>query len=324
MKISLGLYPNQSPTEVIAAARLADELGFDTLWVVDSHLLFREVYTLFGAIAVSTKRIRLGTAVTNPLTRHPTVTASTFATLADLSEGRVTLGISVGDSALRSMNLNIATMKTLETTVAQCRDLFEGREVAFGSEGTAKLTLPPGRDIPIYVAATGPKMLKLTGVIGDGVILMNGVATDLIDAALVHLREGESSAGRTGKTKIAVWAACHTDYRAVKYNVARAILRNIPGPIDELTKRTAEAVKKAYNYEQHARAEAEFAHLIPDELVPRFAFSGSPDEIKKQVDALQHLGVDEVILAVPFADQFKPREEVMRELAPLVLSKQSK
>lgn len=318
MKISLGLYPNQSAADVVAAARLADELGFDTVWVVDSHLLFREVYTLFGAIAASTKRIRLGTAVTNPLTRHPTVTASAFATLADLSSGRATLGISVGDSALRTMHLNIATMKMLEATVAQCRDLFKGREVAFGPEGTAKLTLPSPKEIPIYIAATGPKMLKLAGRIGDGAILMNGVATDLIDAALAHLREGERGADQKRKTKVAVWAACHTDFRAVKYNVARAILRNIPGPIDELTKRTAEAVRKAYNYDQHARAEAEFAHLIPDELVPRFAFSGSPGEIKKQVDEIEHLGVDEVILAVPFADQFKPRDEIMREIAPLI------
>lgn len=320
MKISLGLYPNQSASDIVAAARLADELGFDTLWVVDSHLLFREVYTLFGVIAASTKRIRLGTAVTNPLTRHPTVTASAFATLAELSDGRATLGISVGDSALRTMHLQVATMKMLEATVTQCRHLFKGREVAFGSEGTAKLTLPPAMEIPIYVAATGPKMLALAGRIGDGAILMNGVATDLIDAAIVHLRDGEGSADRKRKTKVAVWAACHTDIRAVKYNVARAILRNIPGPIDELTKRTAEIVRMAYNYDQHARAEAEFAHLIPDELVPRFAFSGAPGEIKKQIDEIRHLGVDEVILAIPSAGQFKPREEIMRDIAPLILS----
>jgi alkanesulfonate monooxygenase SsuD/methylene tetrahydromethanopterin reductase-like flavin-dependent oxidoreductase (luciferase family) len=64
MKISLGIYPNQTPAEIIATGVLADELGFATLWMLDSHLLFREVYTLFGALAVSTKRIRLGSAVT--------------------------------------------------------------------------------------------------------------------------------------------------------------------------------------------------------------------------------------------------------------------
>lgn len=319
MKVSLGLYPNQRSAEVVKAGQLAEEVGFHTLWVVDSHLLFREVYTLFGAIAAKTNKIRLGTAVTNPLTRHPTVTASAFSTLKDLSEDRATLGISVGDSALRTMNLTPAKMKELETSIDQCRGLFAGRKVEFGEESTAGLTLPEGQ-VPIYIAATGPKMLNLTGRIADGVILMNGVAPELIEAAIALLREGEKEAGReVGSTKVAVWAACHTDYRAVKYNVARAILRKIPGPIDDLTRRVAAEVKEAYSYDQHARAEAEFAKLIPDELVPRFAFSGDPQHIRDQIDALKPLGVDEVILSIPHADEFRSREDVIADIAPWVL-----
>lgn len=316
MKISLGVYPNQTPTEIVEAGKLADETGFDTLWMVDSHLLFREVYTLFGALAVSTERIRLGTAVTNPLTRHPTVTASAFATLKALSGGRATLGISVGDSALRSMNLDIAKMEVLERTISQCRRLMAGETVAFGENSQARLTLPEG-DVPVYIAATGPRMLHLTGRIADGAILMNGVAPELIQAAMDILRAGEREAGRAaGSTKVAVWAACHTDRQAVKYNVARTILRNIPGPIDEQTRQVAEEVRKAYNYREHARAEATFASCVPDDLVPRFAFSGSPEEIAAQIDALNDLGVDEVVLAIPFAEQFDSRDEVIRRIAP--------
>ncbi len=319
MKISLGLYPNQSPAEVIAAGKLADNLGFDTLWILDSHLLFREVYILLGALAVSTKNIRLGTAVTNPLTLHPTVTASAFSTLAALSGHRATLGISVGDSALRSMNLEIAKMATLEQAVSQIRNLLTGEKVSFSTESIAKLTFPE-RHVPIYIAATAPRMLQMSGRIGDGVILMNGVAPELIETAIAIVREGERVAGRNaGSTKIVVWAACHTDYQAVKYNVARAILRNIPGPIDELTRRVAAEVKESYNYDQHALAEAEFAHIIPDELVPRFAFSGTPAKIKSQIDALELVGVDEIVLAIPFASQFSSRDDVMNSLAPLIL-----
>jgi 5,10-methylenetetrahydromethanopterin reductase len=178
MKISLGVYPNQSPAEIIGTGKLAEELGFSTLWVLDSHLLFREVYTLLGALAVSTRRIRLGTGVTNPLTRHPTVTASALATLAALSGGRATLGISVGDSALKAMNLEVAKVADLETTVRQCRNLVAGADVSFGAGKTARLH-HAGLPVPIYVAATGPRMLKLAGEIADGVILMNGVAAPL-------------------------------------------------------------------------------------------------------------------------------------------------
>jgi 5,10-methylenetetrahydromethanopterin reductase len=88
VKISLGIYPNETPADIIASAKLADEMGYSTLWVLDSRLLFHEVYTLLGALAVSTTRIGLGTAVTNPVTRHPTLTAAAFSTLAELSGGR--------------------------------------------------------------------------------------------------------------------------------------------------------------------------------------------------------------------------------------------
>ena len=320
MKISVGIYPNERPAEIIESAKLADEMCFSTLWVLDSHLLFHEVYTLLGALAVSTRRIRLGTAVTNPLTRHPSVTASAFLTLAELSGGRATLGISVGDSALKSMNLGVAKMATLAETVALCRKLLLGEAVSFGEGKTAQLH-HVGPAVPIYVAATGPKMLDLAGRIADGVILMNGVAPELIRAAVHIVREGERAAARQQESvKIAVWAACHPSYDAVKFNVARAIMRNIPGPIDDLTRKVAAQVKQAYDYRQHGDTQADFARLIPDAIVARFAFSGEPSAIARQIRALGPCGVDEVVLAIPSGPQIAPRDAVMRELGPLVLS----
>lgn len=319
MKISLGVYPNQQPADIIASARKAEEVGFDTLWMLDSHLLFREVYTLLGAIGVSTGQLHLGTAVTNPLTRHLTVTASAFATLSELTGGRAKMGISLGDSALRAMNLEPAKMATLAGTVDKCRALLCGNKVSFGEDKVARLHHGTVHPVPIYVAATGPKMLALTGGIADGVILMNGVAPELIQAAIDLLREGEREAGRpAGSTKVVVWAACHPDPDAVKYNVARAILRKIPGPVSDLTREVSAKVKEEYNYSEHGTSEARFARLVPTELVDRFAFSGSPEFIGSQIDALEAVGVDEVVLAIPFAPTITPREEVMKQLAPML------
>lgn len=321
LKISLGVYPNQEPADIIDSARQADEIGFDTLWMLDSHLLFREVYTMLGAVGWATKNLKLGTAVTNPLTRHVTVTASSFVTLSSLTQGRAKLGISVGDSALRAMNLIPSKMVELEEAVEKCRALMLGGSVEFGEGKVASLKQLSDHTVPIYVAATGPKMLGLTGRIGDGCILMNGVAPDLIQSAIDLLRQGEREAGRPeGSTKIVVWAACHPNPSAVKYNVARAILRKIPGPITDLTRTTAEKVKKAYNYDQHGSSEAEFAKLVPDELVPRFAFSGFPEQIAEQVQQLKDLGVDEVVLAIPQAENISSRNEVMQQLASVVKS----
>lgn len=343
MKISIGLYPDQPSAALLATGKLVDGLGYDTLWVADSHLLWREVYVMLGALATSTSRVRLATAVTNPLTRHPTVTAAAFVTLSELSGGRAMLGLSVGDSALRSMGLEIATMARLEQTVARFRDLFAGREAVLGDiEGWSKSAKGGGSDapaaspekagrarisygpaaVPIYIAATGPKMLELSGRIADGVVLMNGVAPDLIAKAIELVRVGERKAGRPeGSTKIVVWSSCHPSASAVKYNVARAILRNIPGADDPLTRQTAEAVRKAYDYAQHGSAGADFAELIPDALLSRYVFSGSMEHIKAQVAALSPLGVDEVALAVPQAKGVATRDEVIRAVAPVLLAR---
>jgi 5,10-methylenetetrahydromethanopterin reductase len=320
LKISLGIYPNETPADIIASAKLADGMGYSTLWVLDSHLLFHEVYTLLGALAVSTARIRLGTAVTNPLTRHPTVTAAAFSTLAELSGGRASLGIGVGDSALKSMNLSAAKMSVLAETVAFCRTLLAGKSISFGERKMAQLH-HVGPAVPIYVAATGPKMLELAGRIADGVILMNGVAHNLIREAVRIVGVGERAANRLkGCVKIAVWAACHPSLHAVKFNVARAILRNIPGEIDDRTRQVAESVKRAYDFRQHGSAEADFAPLIPDDIVTCFAFSGGYAEIARQVKALEPCGVDEVVLAIPVAPMITPRDVIMRELGSMTLS----
>jgi 5,10-methylenetetrahydromethanopterin reductase len=321
VKISLGIYPNETPADIIASAKLADEIGYATLWVLDSHLLFHEVYTLLGALAVSTTRIRLGTAVTNPLTRHPTVTAAAFSTLAELSGGRATLGISIGDSALKLMNLEVAKMSDLAKAVALCRRLLGGEAVSFGKGDTAQLH-HVGPPVPIYVAATGPKMLDLAGRIADGVILMNGIAPELIREAVRIVGEGERAAARAeGSVKVAVWAACHPSHQAVKFNVARAILRKIPGQVDDLTRQVAAKVKQAYDFRQHGSAQADFARLIPDEIVTRFAFSGGYTAIAHQVRVLEPCGVNEVVLAIPVSPEITSRNVIMRELGQMIASR---
>src|SRR5262249_8664976 len=204
--------------------------------------------------------------------------------------------IGVGDSALRAMGLKPAKMSVLADTVACCRKLLRGEGVPFVAGETASLH-HSAPSVPIYVAATGPKMLDLAGRIADGVILMNGIAPELIADAVALVRRGEHAAARReASVKIAVWSACHPHREAVKFNVARAILRDIPGPIDDLTRQVAAKVRRAYDIRQHGLAQADFARLIPDEIVTRFAFCGEYPEIAGQVEALEACGVDEVVL----------------------------
>src|SRR5919198_1692940 len=126
VQFGVGCSPGESARQTLATARLAEELGFDVFWVADSHILWREVYSLLGALAVATRRIALGPGVTHPFVRHPSVTASAIATLQELAPGRVRLGLGVGDSGPANLGLRKASLKELEHTVLGVRRLLSG------------------------------------------------------------------------------------------------------------------------------------------------------------------------------------------------------
>jgi 5,10-methylenetetrahydromethanopterin reductase len=313
MRISLGLYPDTPADTLVGTASLAEERGFDTLWLADSHLLWREPYVLLGAVAQATSRLRLATCVTNPVTRHVSVTAAAFVTLAELSGGRAVLGISVGDSAVRTLGLRPATMRTLTRSIGQLRALLRANTSAAGDAAGREDGADPAlhyrcaHPVPIAVAASGPRMLALAGRLADRVVLMNGVAPDLVRAACDAVDRGAQEAGRDPReVRRVVWAACHVSREdpahsldRCRYNVARAILRDLPGNDIPLTRDVARRLRERYDYAGHGNPDAGFAELVPDELVPRFTFAGTPQAVRERIAALHALGVDEVALAVP-------------------------
>src|SRR5688572_22490754 len=170
MDFGFTLKPDHSIERTIALTRLAEGAGFSHGWLFDSHVLWKEVYPLLTVMALNTSTMRLGTCVTNPATREPSVTASALATLDEISDGRMDLGIGRGDSARRVLGKPPTTMLHLEEAITVIRDLVEGRPVTF--EGT-ELRLPwAGRwKLPVWVAGYGPMALAMTGRVADGVIL---------------------------------------------------------------------------------------------------------------------------------------------------------
>src|SRR5829696_3869405 len=139
MQFGFTLKPDHTLERTVALARQAEEAGFEYGWLFDSHVLWREPYVLLTLIAQSTTTLRLGTCVTNPATREPSVTTSALAVLNELSGGRMDLGIGRGDSARRVLGKPPTSMKDLEVSVEVIRALVEGRAIEF--EGTT-LELP--------------------------------------------------------------------------------------------------------------------------------------------------------------------------------------
>src|SRR5881409_3574815 len=131
--LSFGVTLQADPpvSRVVETAKLAEDNGFEHVWMWDSHVLWQEVTPIFALIAASTSRIRMGPCVTNPATRDPTVVASSMATLNEISGGRMDMGIGRGDSARRVIGKPPVTLGRLEESIRLIRDLTSGREVEY-------------------------------------------------------------------------------------------------------------------------------------------------------------------------------------------------
>src|SRR5499433_1451093 len=208
MEFAFTLKPDMTPAHIVELTKQAERNKFQYGWVFDSHVLWQEPYPLLTLMAANTSSMRLGTCVTNPVVRDPTVTASLLATLNRISGGRMDCGIGRGDSSRRVMGKKPTTLENLEQAVAVIRDLNSGKQITY-EEHPIQMPWADGGVPPIWVAGYGPKALRCAGRIGDGVILQFA-DPHLIKWCLGFVKEGAEEAGRDfSKIKVmsatAVW-----------------------------------------------------------------------------------------------------------------------
>ena len=127
-EFGVGLFPTEPLQKMIHLAKLSEELGFSHVWVGDSHLIWREAYVNMAAVALNTSKVKIGTGVTNPLTRHPSVVASAYATLEEYSPGRMIVGIGLGDSSVETMGMKPAKLSYFEKTMQEMRDFSPAKK----------------------------------------------------------------------------------------------------------------------------------------------------------------------------------------------------
>src|SRR6187551_3056090 len=212
MQFGFTLKPEHSVDRTLALARQAEAAGFTHCWLFDSHVLWPDPYPMLTLIAQATSTLRLGTCVTNPDTREPSVTASTLAVLDEISGGRMDLGIGRGDSARRVLGKPPTTMATLEEAVVAIKALVEGRAIEY--EGT-ELRLPwtGSWTLPVWVAGYGPMALAMTGRVADGIILQLA-DPDLIRWFVAQVRDAAAAAGRDpASIKVQAAAPAHVGSR---------------------------------------------------------------------------------------------------------------
>lgn len=184
---------------VLEEARRAERRGFDFLGVPDSQCLVRELYTTLGAVAMATESIALGPSVTNPVTRHPAVTASALCALDEHADGRAVLGLASGDSAVYTLGKRPASVEELEAFVEAFGALCRGERIEFDGEEFGLTWLRKAgerRSVPVMLAAEGPRTLRLAGRVADRVLIGSGVTPAAVERAAEHVAAGARTAGR--------------------------------------------------------------------------------------------------------------------------------
>jgi probable F420-dependent oxidoreductase len=276
-------------------------------------------------MAQNTERMRLGTCVTNPATRDPSVTASVLAVLQVISGGRMDLGIGRGDSARRVMGKKPTTLEELERAAVLIRDLCEGREV--DHDGTRiRLDWAPPHDLPAWIAGYGPKALDVTGRVADGAIIQ------LADPSLVGwciglARAGAKKAGRNGDLRIMSAAPAHVGKREEVRDRVRWFPALVSNHVVDLVRRYGESSLPAdltayvrdrpgYDYQHHAESGSSNAAFVDDESVDRFCVIGEVEDHIAKLRALAATGVTQFNIYLMSGDEESVLEAYGREIIP--------
>lgn len=331
MDFGITLKLDMLPARAVALTKQAEAAGFGYGWVFDSHVLWLEPYPLLTMMALNTQRMRLGTCVTNPAVRDPTVTASVLATLNLISNGRMVLGIGRGDSSRRVLGKKPTTLAQMEQAIRDIQALATGGSVSYEGESialpwVAMQSATP--TLPVWVAAYGPKALALAGRVADGVVLQFA-DPHLIKWCMGFVRAGAEAVGRDPDAiKIMaaapVWVSddLETAREHVRWfpalvsnHVMDLIARYDPAELPaELTAYVSN--RTGYDYHHHAEVGSSNGQFVSDDVVDRFCVVGPVAEHQRRLRELRDLGVDQFNIYLMSGDEEATLDVYGREIVP--------
>jgi len=287
----------------------AEKLGYDNIWITD-HFNNRNVYVSLGVIANYTDRIKLGTGVTNPYLVHPVMTAQSIASLNEVAPGRVVCGIGAGDRTTLEIvgNEMKAPLRTVREAVevirrqlAREKEGYEGR--MFRTSPGARFNFKVQKNIPIYIGAQGPKMLRLAGALGDGA-LINASHEDDIREAVKQIKSGAEKAGKkmdevdvTAYTSFSV-AEKEKSARKPVVPVVAYIVAGSPSIILEKHDIPIEVAEQIRN-DLANRKWGEAFGAVNSDMIDTFAVCGTPDQCIEKIEVLFKTGITQFVTGSP-------------------------
>jgi probable F420-dependent oxidoreductase len=330
LSFGMTVMPDPPYKRMIELMQLAEQNGFEYGWTYDSHILWQESYALLPLAAAQTEKLKLGHCVTNPGIRDPTITASWYATMQDVSNGRMVMGIGRGDSSRRVVGLKPVKVAEFERALRMMKDLMNGRPVEW-NEKDLKLEwvrdeLP---DIPMQVAGYGPKALGVAGRVGDGVIIQ------LADPQIIQwiMETARTAAKEEGRDPDALECiVCAPSHISEDLAAARDQVRWFPAMVSnhvmdlierygfesEIPAALTDFVKarEFYDYKDHSRVGAKHGEFVTDEICDRFCVLGTPDDAAKKLKELESIGVDQFDVYLMTEGQEQTLETYGSEIIP--------
>jgi 5,10-methylenetetrahydromethanopterin reductase len=336
MRIGIEFVPDKPIEKLLTWTKLAEEAGFDNVWITD-HYNNRNVWATLTALALNTEKIAMGPGVTNPFHISPALTASAAVTINELSNGRAVIGIGAGDKVTLS-GLGIKWERPVSAVVESIkymRKLTEGskakldgkvfkvkgaklaivkKEPVLDADGNPKMKdgkpVKRGPRIPIYAGAQGPMMLKATAKVADG-ILINASHPKDFKIAMEKIREGVEEAGRNIKeidvTAYASFSIGESREAALEGDAKIVVAFIVAGSPDVVLERH-NLDMDACNNVRKLLGEGNFKDLpgsITDEMVDAFAVVGDKNQCIKRIEELSKVGVTQFVVGSPIGPKKK-------------------
>lgn len=314
--------PDESVLKIGYMAKLAEDAGFGNIWITD-HYNNRDVWTTLAVLSLLTNKISLGTGVTNPYTRNAAITASSIASINELSGGRAILGIGPGDKAtFDKMGIDWdKPLSRVKETVLAIRAFLAKEQVSQAGFKGAQMSFSTSK-IPIYIGAQGPKMLELAGAISDGV-LINASHPDDFKFAVPMIRAGAEKAGRKPEdVQVCAYASFSADKDPAKaVNASKIVVAFIvAGSPENVLERHGIGMDEAKAISD-AISRFDFKGAmdgVTTKMTEAFSISGAPADCRARIDELLSTGVTQIVVGSPIGPN---KESAIKLIGKQVIGK---
>lgn len=322
-----------APRGILRVAQDAEEKGWDGLSVVDSQNLSGDPFVALAMAATVTQRLKLGTGVSNSITRNAAALATAIASVHSVSRGRAVLGIGRGDSALAHLGRAPARLEQFERFLCHLQAYLSGQRVAFDEIVDIPFTLAPpmaelhladepedsyiawiadtqsgARKVPVEVAASGPRVIAIAARTADRVMFTLGAIPERILWGIDLVRKARQAAGLDPDAMTYgafIACACHPDItvarRLVQGNLtvhARFSVMHgqTSGPLTAQQQTVMQNLRNAYDMRQHTQRDSAQAAVLTPDFIDQYAVVGTPERVIERLKALEKLGLSKCIL----------------------------